>query len=392
VLILAAPRVVTPAHVLAPGAIVVDGGRIIDVVSGIPRGGADAVLLKSGLLIPGLVDLQVNGAFGVDLVAATADDWHRLGRLLPTTGVTAFLATFITAPIDVLTAALGRARAARAELQVRRDTAQLLGVHLEGPFLSSVYRGAHDPAYLVDPTAERLDRLLAAGADGLLALSTLAPERSRGIDAVRRLADAGVLVSVGHSDATADVVAAAAEAGARMVTHLFNAQRGIHHREPGVAGQALVDPRLTSGLIADLHHVAPQIVRLAFTAAPGRIALVTDSAAAAGMSPGRYELGGQVTKLPADGPPLRADGTIAGSALRLDHGISNAVAAGVDLVTAIDAASRVPADLVRSADRGRLTPGARADLVWLGDDLHAQATWIDGQLAWSVRPIEGIEM
>jgi len=189
-------------------------------------------------------------------------------------------------------------------------------------------------------------------------------------------------VSVGHSDALAAEVAAAADAGARMVTHLFNAQRGLDHREPGVAWQGLADPRLTLGLIADLHHVHPAVCRLVLAAAGGRVALVTDATAAAGMPPGRYRLGGEAIELRAEGVPRRADGTVAGSVLRLDQAVANLVALGVDLAAAVGAASLVPADLLGRADLGRLAPGALADLAWLGDDLHALATWTAGTLAW----------
>jgi len=180
-------------------------------------------------------------------------------------------------------------------------------------------------------------------------------------------------------------VAAAADRGARMVTHLFNAQRPLHHREPGVVGQALTDQRLTSGLIADLHHVSPQVCVMAFAAAPGRICAVTDAAACAGMPPGRYLLGGEPIELPAgDGePPVRDDGTLAGSALRMDAGVANLVAAGIGLAEAVAAASRVPADLIGRPDLGRIAPGAAADLTWLGDDLRARATWIGGELVYS---------
>ena len=173
-----------------------------------------------------------------------------------------------------------------------------------------------------------------------------------------------------------------------MVTHLFNAQTGMHHREPGVVGEALGDPRITSGLIADLHHVAPIVCKIAFAAAAGRIAIVTDAAACAGMPPGRYQLGGQPIQLPAgDGvPPVRADGTLAGSALRMDVGVSNMVAAGVDLTAAIAAATRVPADVIGRPDLGRIRRGAAADLVWLGDDLRTRSTWIAGDLLYSAEP------
>ncbi len=169
-----------------------------------------------------------------------------------------------------------------------------------------------------------------------------------------------LLVSVGHTDATAAQVGAAAGRGARMVTHLFNAQRPLGHREPGVVGQALTDERLTSGLIVDLHHVAQAVCGLAFRAAPGRILLVTDAVAAAGMPPGEYLLGGELISFPADdgAPPVRRDGTIAGSALRMDRAVANAVRSGLTLPAAVAAASRIPADLIGRPDH-RQAPARR---------------------------------
>jgi N-acetylglucosamine-6-phosphate deacetylase len=369
---LRAPRVVVPGAVLQDAVVEVQDGRVFDVRTGGP---AD-VDLGHGVLAPGLVDLQVNGCYGVDFVDASAQEWDALTARLLDTGVTALLPTFITAPVDALADALRRTAQVLGALP-DRPRARVLGVHLEGPFLSEARRGAHDPAWLRDPTVADVAELLDAGT-GLLRLVTLAPERDGALEAVRTLAAAGVLVSVGHSDATAAQVGAAADAGARMVTHLFNAQRPLLHREPGVVGQALADGRLTSGLILDLHHVSAQAARIAFAAAPGRVVLVTDAAAPAGMPPGRYALGGQPVVLADGSPPLREDGTIAGSALRLDDAVANAVRLGVDLATAVAAASTVPADLVGRPDLGRIAPGATADLVWLDDDLRTRATWVGG--------------
>ncbi len=256
----------------------------------------------------------------------------------------------------------------------------MLGVHLEGPFIASSRRGAHNPDWILGPDPRTIGALLTAGS-GLVRVVTLAPEVDGGLAATEQLTAAGVRVSVGHSDATAEQVSAAADAGARMVTHLFNGQRPLHHREPGVVGQALADARLTSGLIADLHHVAGSVAALAFRAAPGRIFLVTDAAASAGMAAGRYVLGGEPIDLPdEDGaPPVRADGTLAGSALRMDAAISNMVAAGIDLAGAVAAATRIPADLIGRPDLGRIAAGAAADLTWLSAGLTTAATWVAGQ-------------
>jgi N-acetylglucosamine-6-phosphate deacetylase len=370
---ISAPRVVAGGRLLTPGRVEIADGRIVGVTEG---DAAADVTLGSGVLAPGLVDLQVNGFFGVDFIDATPEQWRDVARRLAGTGVTAFAPTIITAPVEDLAAGLRRARDAMTAQDP--TAARILGVHVEGPFLSDRRRGAHNPALLRDPDPGSVAALLGA-APGTLLVVTLAPERAGALAAIGTLAGAGVLVSVGHTDATAAQVAAAADAGARMVTHLFNAQRPLHHREPGVPGHALVDERLTSGLIVDLHHVTGEVCRLAFAAAPGRIALVTDAASAAGMPPGRYELGGEPVILEPGRPPVREDGTIAGSGVRLDEAVANTVALGVDLVTAVQAATTVPADLVGRYDIGRLAADATADLVWLGDDLRARATWIGGE-------------
>jgi N-acetylglucosamine-6-phosphate deacetylase len=367
---------------IAPGYVRIDGEVIGQTGASSPRPGSAEVELDDGYLVPGFVDLQVNGYFGEDFQTADPAGWARASCLLPSTGTTAFLPTLITAPADQLAASLRAAAKFVPDLPARG--ARVAGVHLEGPFISPLRRGAHNPAWITEATPAAITGLLQAGG-GLVRLLTLAPERPGGMDAIGQLTAAGVLVSVGHSDATAEQVAAAAGRGARMVTHLFNAQRRLGHREPGVPGQALADSRLTSGLIADLHHVAGQICGLAFRAAPGRIALVTDAAAPAGMPPGEYLLGGEPITLPdGDGaPPVRADGTLAGSALRMDTAVANVVGCGVPLATAVTAATAIPAALLGRSDLGRIRPGAAADLVWLSPQLRTRATWIAGQLVYT---------
>jgi N-acetylglucosamine-6-phosphate deacetylase len=384
-LLIAADRVVpaTPGSgVVAPGYVRVADGVITQVAAGLPPDPPD-VRAESGLLLPGLVDLQVNGYFGVELSTAGPAEWAMIAARLPETGTTAFLPTFITAPLSELGAALRSAREVVPAL-APGGGARVLGIHLEGPFIAPSRRGAHNEAWIITATPAAVDDLLAAGG-GLIRLVTLAPERDGALAAIDQLIQAGVEVSVGHSDATADQVAAAADHGARLVTHLFDAQRPLHHREPGVVGQALADLRLSSGLIADLRHVHGTVAAIAFAAAPGRIFIVTDAAACAGMPPGRYLLGGEPIELPpGDGePPVRADGTLAGSGLRMDAGLGNMISAGVGLTAAVAAATRIPADLIGRPDLGRIAPGAAADLLWLGDDMRTNATWIGGELVYS---------
>jgi len=389
-LLITAPRVVpgtSEAAVLEPGYVLIAGGRVAAAAGGPPPCDPDLVL-GSGCLVPGLIDLQVNGFAGVDLAEVDAAGWARVVRRLPETGTTAFLPTLVTAPVGELAGALRSAAALASEYPPAG--ARVLGVHMEGPFLSPSRAGAHRREWIVPPSPAAVADLLAAGT-GVLRVVTLAPEVEGGLAAVAALVAAGVVVSVGHSDAAAWQVAAAADAGARMVTHLFNAQRPLHHREPGVVGQALADPRLTCGLIADPSHVAAAVCAIAFAAAPGRICLVTDASAAAGMPPGRYRLGREPVEVRPgeDQAPRLADGTLAGSVLRMDRAVANMVAAGVGLAEAVAAATRIPADLIGRPDLGRLTPGAAADLAWLGDDLRTRAAWVAGELVYPLPTVPG---
>jgi len=399
----AGPRAGPAVAVLAPGYVEMTGGVITEVGQGPPPRRASLVL-DHGVLVPGLVDLQVNGYFGVSFQNADKVGWAAVSRRLPETGTTAYLPTLVTAPLTDLAAAARSAASIIGGLPPAR--ARVLGLHLEGPFLAPSRRGAHRADAIIPPSPDAVRTLLDA-AGPALAVVTLAPERPGGLAAVARLAAAGVRVSVGHSDATAAQVSAAAQAGARMVTHLYNAQSPLRHREPGVVGQALTDSRLACGLIADLRHVSAAACLVAFASAPGRIFLVTDAVASAGQPPGRYRLGGELVEMqdapplgpagpppgvpagpdPGPGPelpdmvpaPVRTDGTLAGSALRLDQAVANLVAIGVPLAAAVTAATRVPADLIGCPWLGRLAPGAAADLVWLGDDLRTRATWIAGR-------------
>jgi N-acetylglucosamine-6-phosphate deacetylase len=371
---------------IAAASLVSGGGRRTDAVVELAKGRVTGVrdqapgerydvVLPDGVLVPGLVDMQVNGCFGVDFAAAAPLDWSVVAARMPETGVTAFVPTFITAPVDELAASLRRVAEVHADPP---SGSRVLGAHVEGPFLSEARRGAHNPAYLCDPRPDAVGALIDTGPPGTLAVVTLAPERAHALEAIKLLTDARVMVSVGHSDATGAQVAAAADAGARAVTHLFNAQRPLHHREPGVPGHALVDDRLALGLIVDFHHVAPDVVLLAFRAAGERIVLVTDAVASAGMPPGRYVLGGEPVLVETGRPPVREDGAIAGSGLRLDEAVRNTVDLGVPLVVAVDAATRRPADLLGRADLGRVEAGALADLTWLGPDLLTRASWVAG--------------
>jgi N-acetylglucosamine-6-phosphate deacetylase len=377
--VVAAPKALVGRALTGPAYVRVHNGQIVEVGSGT---GESAEVYTSGLLTPGLVDIQVNGAFGIDFAEADEQSLRLVATSLPSTGVTSFLPTLITAPVPVILEQARNLIAAERALE-GIPAARPLGVHLEGPFLSPVRHGVHEPDLMALPIPELVDLILRdSTVMSALRMLTLAPELSGALDFIRRLADAGVVVSVGHTDATAAQVRAAADAGARMVTHLFNAQRPLGHREPGVPGAALVDPRFTLGLIADLAHVAGDICKLVFQLAPDRVALVTDAVAAAGMPPGRYQLGGEDVLLTDEGVPRSPTGTIAGSALTLDRAVRNMIGIGIDPAVALCAATVIPADVIGEPTLGRLAPGARADLIWWDDDMCPRKVWVGGEVVF----------
>lgn len=344
-----------------------DAGRIVAV--------ADATgPVDHETLAPGLVDLQVNGHDDVDVATADGRDWDRLDTLLLAQGVTAWCPTLVTAPLDAYAAPLARIAGASARPGPHPE---ILGAHLEGPFLGD-RPGAH-PVRLI----KGVDRTWLAALPDHIAIVTAAPEASDADALWAWSTDRGVVGSVGHTGTDAATATDAFDQGARMVTHLYNAMSGLDHRSPGVASAALLDDRITAGLIADGVHVHPDLVRLAFrTKGPGRIALVTDAVAWRAGSAGRVHF--EPTE-PGTAPRL-ADGTIAGSALTLDQAVANVVAwAATDLAGAVRSASTTPADLVGRPDLGRIAVGARADLAAFDDEGRCRATYLAGELVWGLR-------
>jgi N-acetylglucosamine-6-phosphate deacetylase len=356
---LTAERVITPEGVLEPGAVELDGDRIgaVEATSG---------PVPSRTLAPGFVDLQVNGIDDVDVAHARDADWERLDRRLLAQGVTTWVPTLVSAPLEAYAAPLGRIANAASRAGARPAIA---GAHLEGPFLGEM-PGAH-PHHLIRP----LDLEWLAALPPTVVVVTLGPEQARAHEAIGLLDARGVLVALGHSAAPFDVAVGAVDAGARLVTHCFNGMPPLHHRDPGIVGAALADPRLAVSLIADLVHVHPSVLTLAFRAkGAARVALITDAVAWRAATVGEIALrfDGRVPRL--------ADGTLAGSALTMDEAVRNVVReAAVPLPAAVRAAATTPADLLGLGDRGRLEPGARADVVALDEDLRVAAVWIGSE-------------
>ena len=340
---------------VAPGWVAVAGGAIADAGVGAPPRPADE--LVAGILAPPLCDVQVNGAAGHEV---TGDDsaLDAIEAALAARGIMRVLATVATTDDRTATAAVRRLARRAAD-----PGSVVAGIHLEGPFLSPRYAGVHRPGLLRTPA----DGVPAYVDDPAVRLVTLAPELPGALELVERLCARGVTVSLGHTGADAETIAAATARGARMITHVFNAMAPLHHRAPGPAGAALVDDRLAVGVVADSHHVDVRVLELIRRAAADRVVLVSDASAGAAAPPGRYRLAGRTIMRGADGGVRDADGRLAGSGVLLDDVLRHWLAVtGATIGEAIEAATARPA--ATAGLPSELAPGAPADLVELADD------------------------
>jgi N-acetylglucosamine-6-phosphate deacetylase len=359
-------------------AVVIDGGRIVEIKTAADLPPKIERRRVEGLLAPGFVDVQVNGGGGVLFNAEpTVDAIRAIGAAHRRFGTTGFLPTFITDRREKMKSALGAVRAA-----FEAGVPGVLGIHLEGPFLNPAKKGVHEAGFMraIDDADIALMTSLARGRT----LVTLAPEMVPP-EAIARLATAGVVVAAGHTAASYETIKTARRHGLTGFTHLFNAMPPLASREPGPAGAALEDREAYCGIIADMHHVAPATLRLALAArGPERMMLVTDAMPPVGSDLTEFALLGQTIRR-ADGKLTTADGTLAGSDLDMASALRNAVAhLGVSLEDALRMAARAPAAFLRlDAELGRIAPGYRANLVLLDGALNAVETWIDGEPARS---------
>lgn len=358
-----------------PGFLIIEGERIQRMEDGShPHPDLD---ITEGWLAPGFIDLQINGAAGCDFLSPTPDGLAAAHAYLLRTGTVAYLPTLISAPEERTRAAL----AFFAEHARLPGAPRILGVHLEGPFLSPARVGAHNPRYLRTPSIEWIGRLL-DDFPGLIRLVTLAPELDGALEVIDLLASRGVVAALGHSDATYAQAMAAFDRGARLATHLFNAMRPYHHREPGIVGAALAHSAAACSLIADLVHVHPAVLLQVLTLkSPWDTVLITDAIAAAGARAAAVTLGDQEVTV-RDGAPRLPDGTLAGSVLAMDQAVRNAAAPdGINLRPAVEMATAAPARVL-GLDEGTITPGGRADLVVLDRDMRVRETIVSGQIVY----------
>ena len=335
---------------LVPGDVEVVEGTIVDV--GLAGG------MRGRIAVPGFVDLQVNGYGGVDFLAASTGDYEIAGAALLEGGVTAYQPTFITAPESAIVESV-RAMPSNGSFP------RVIGAHIEGPFLSPDRLGTHPREHRRDPDLALLDRLLDAGR---VTEFTLAPELAGADVLIARLLEREIVVSAGHTNATAAQAHAAFDLGVSTVSHLFNAMRPFRSRDPGVVGVALTRPDVYVQMIVDGHHLADETVRLIWASAGGRVALVSDATAGAAGNGASYQLGDVAIEV-TGGVPVREDGVFAGTVLTMIDAVRNLHALGIPFEDAVGAATAVPAQILGRPDLGVLEPGGAADVVVLDDRL-----------------------
>lgn len=354
------------------GGFSVENGRFAHVLEDVPGPAED---LDGALVIPGLVDIHVHGCAGADFSDGDYAGLVRMARYLARQGVTSFAPASMTLPYDALDKAFHAA--ARLRREGLADGARLMGIQMEGPFLSREKRGSQNPAYLRLPDWDRFLRLYDA-AEGLLRIVDVAPELPGAVEFTRRASEK-CRVSVAHTAAGYDQAAAVFDAGATHLTHLFNAMSGIHHRHPGPIGAASERENVTAELICDGIHVHPSAVRMAFRLFPGRICLISDALRCCGMADGSYSLGGQEILL-SGGVARLTGGAIAGSAADLYQCMRRAVSFGIPREQAVWAATALPARVIgRESETGAIADGRAADFVICGGELEPEAVYLGGK-------------
>lgn len=362
----------TPYNVLYDAVLVIRGGRVF----ALRESGPYDVDRRGYSIAPGYIDTHTHGCCGVDFTnASSPKDLAELARGYLKFGVTSFLPTSVSAKHERI---LGLLELVRSSGDL--GGARILGVNLEGPYINRAKNGAQDPEAIRDPNLAEVRQYLSYG---VVKAMTLAPELPGALDVVEELANAGVIASVGHTDADYATTKKAIAAGASRATHLFNAMREFHHREPGPIGALLESEDVYLELIVDLVHLRPEVVRLVLSSAGHhRVLLITDSIAAAGLGEGEFKLGGVRVIVRGNRATLE-DGTLAGSVLTLDKAVKNVVSLGIEPRIAIAMASRIPALSIGRPDLGCLKPGCAADFVVL-EGLDVVEAYVGGENKMSI--------
>jgi N-acetylglucosamine-6-phosphate deacetylase len=385
-LLISGARLLTKTHVIDAGWLHVENGKIVGLGSGEPpvslaRAMTNHLIDAHGqFVVPGFIDIHVHGADGFSVMDGTPKAIASIGRFHAGHGTTGWLPTTLTAPVSELEKSIV------AVADVRNDEtddtgAGILGLHLEGPFISPNKIGAQNPDYVHTPSVDVMHQL-ASLAPGLIRKVTIAPERDGALDVIRWLSHEGIISSIGHTDGTFAETMLGIEAGATHATHLFNAMRGLHHREGGVVGACLLSEKVVCELIADGHHVDVEVMKLIVkTKGKHNVALITDAISATGKPDGHYQLGG-LDIIVQDGKSILKEGhNLAGSTLTMDLAVRNMVKkVGVTLADAIEMASTVPArEIGLESSKGIIAIGYDADLVLLDESLSVARTFVNGR-------------
>lgn len=368
-----AKQLVLENQILENFGVTFEEGKITGLFSGtsIEQLSLKGALIKTDILMPGFIDIHIHGSAGCDVMDGTPDALKKIQRSLVGTGTTSFLATTMTVAQSEIVKALENIKQVMA---YETDGAKIIGAHLEGPFIHKKAKGAHVEAFIQEPTVTWIEPY-----SDIVKLITLSPETDENNLVLKALKAMGIKVSLGHTTATYDCACQAIESGADSVTHLFNAMTGLHHRDPGVVGAALLKPVYTE-LIADGVHVHPDLYELVFKLkGEDKLILITDAMKGQCMRAGEYDLGGQDVVV-SDKDARLLDGTLAGSILTQNKALTNMMKSPqMDLVKLAKMLSTNPANLLDRKDIGRIAVGLQADFVCLDESLELKSVWIDGE-------------
>jgi N-acetylglucosamine-6-phosphate deacetylase len=383
-LVIHADRAFTPFEEISDAVVVVQGSKIAAIGKqgkvDLPRGGRE-IRAAGKTLVPGFVDVHIHGAGGRDVMEGTREALDIIAATVAAHGTTSLVATTVTASEkETLGSVAGIAHFIlnTSQYPARELSAEILGIHFEGPFISPARRGVHPAKWILPPSTDLLAQLLKE-ARGTALILTLAPELTGALELITAARKAGLVVSLGHTDATYEQAQAAIETGASHAAHVYNAMRPFSHRGTGVIGAVLTSPKVSAELIADGVHVDEAAMKmLVELKTPERVILVSDGMSATGMPDGKYQLGMFEVKV-SGGVARNAEGKLAGSTLTLDRALRNMVALGVPLASALRMVTANPGRQIGlGARKGVLTPGADADLVFLDDKLEVSGVMTRG--------------
>ncbi|MGG3468202.1 N-acetylglucosamine-6-phosphate deacetylase [Neobacillus pocheonensis] len=362
------------------GCVLIRHGKLVSVQSGddLSVFAADCEIDGNGhLLIPGMIDVHIHGADGFDMMDGTIESIEAVSKACVRTGCTSFLATSVSSSLEDLLKMIANVK----ELSGKEPGARILGLHIEGPYLNVKRKGMQNECYLRHPDLEEMKKLINKSGS-LLRMVTLAPELPGGLEMIRFLRDKGIIAAIAHSDATYEEAKQAFANGATHVTHCFNGMRPIHHRDPGLVLAAFEESSVSVQAIVDDVHLHPAIVRLLYREkGPEKMVLITDALQAMGLGDGTYLFGGHEVRV-IDGVAKLGDGTLASSTVTMNEALEKTIQTGIPLRDAVRMATLTPANVLGLEHKGRIEPGADADLVLMNDRFEVLWTMVNGKIIY----------